>query len=187
MPSACAFMLVFETSAAFSHATPTPPFQEIHLLSLNIGSHARMRAMNSESVLASHDLHSGSDGTAGTLLGAFPGGSTSYLYHGAMRYVRARDVLADDLASRLFGASGSSRASSSRRPPDARLPDRGTKRNGNYQGWRGAGTGRRKGSRLNISEQMRHIILVKLSVLAHKALATQFETVGNALIARSGL
>lgn len=87
----------------------------------NIGSHASMSPLNSNSILASHEQLSVLEGPFSMLPGAFQGGTTSYFYHGAMRYVNSRDVLEDDVASRLFGAPVGPRASSSARPPEPKF------------------------------------------------------------------
>lgn len=171
-----AFILL--SLAAGAAATPAAPIKEIHLVSLNVGSHARMSGMNADSVLARK-------GHRVLIDDAFPspGGSTSHFYHGAMRYVNARDVVEDDLAARLFGplsdAAGASQGLDDGQSTQTSRLD--------YPGWSRPGPGRARGSGLDVRMSLRDIIIVKLSVMAHRSLVANFDVEGQALLARAGL
>lgn len=86
-------LLVVLLSAAFVDAIPRPPVQEVHVMSLNVCSHARISAMSAQSVLASHDLTSSSLDSHHLSAGGPSSASTSYFFHGAMRYLNAHEIL----------------------------------------------------------------------------------------------
>lgn len=105
--------------------------------------------------------------------------------------MNARAFVEDSLAERFFRGPSHHAPPAADRLRDTRSPPRGagwnTNRIGDFPRWTEAGPGRRRCGGLKVRASLQDILLVKLCVMAHKALVKNHVGMGLALVARACL